>query len=61
MRKKISGLSLRLDRGHRLAQQMPLGADVEPDVVAGGFDPVDFVRAQEEQPAAGFHDEPLGA
>ena len=60
MRKKISGFSRRLDRVHRLAQQMAFGADVQAHVVAGGFDPVDLVRAEEEEPAARLDDEPVG-
>ena len=35
--------------------------DVEPDVVAGRFNPVDLVHPQEEQPAAGLDDEAVGA
>ena len=34
---------------------------MQADVVAGRLDPVDLVRAQEEQPPARLHDQPLGA
>src|SRR5262245_41783549 len=39
---------LSLDRVHRLANQVRVVADVQLDVVAGRFDPVDLGRANEE-------------
>ena len=51
------GVELRFDGVHRLAEEVGVGADVQLDVVAGGFDPVDFVGADEEDAAAGLDDE----
>ena len=53
------GIELRLDRVHRLAEQVRVGADVELDVVAGRLDPVDLAGADEEHAAAGLDDEPF--
>ena len=59
MRKKVSGIELRLDRVHGLAEEVRVGADVQLDVVAGGLDPVDLVGPDEEDAAARLDDEPL--
>ena len=61
MRKKRSGIQAGFDGVHRLAEQMRVGADVKLDVVAGRLDPVDFVVAHEEDPAAGLDDETIDA
>src|SRR5262245_47688168 len=36
------GVELGFDRVHRFPEEMRFGADVQLDVVARGFDPVDF-------------------
>ena len=59
MRKKVSGSSRSFEGVHRLAEEVPLGTDVQLDVVAGRFNPVDLVRAHEKDASAGFDDEPL--
>src|SRR5258706_16320322 len=51
-----AGELLRVERGfeprHGFAIEMLLGACVQADVVAGGFDPVQFFDAQKENAAA---------
>ena len=59
MRKNVSGVELRLDGVHRLAEQVRVGADVQLDVVAGRLDPVDLVGAHEEDAAARLDDEAI--
>src|SRR5687767_3358575 len=53
------GVELRLERVHRFPEQMCVGADVQLDVIARRFDPVDFVRADEEHASTGLDHESL--
>ena len=49
----------RLHRRHRLAEEIGIALHMQPHVVPCGVHPVDFVRADEEDPAARFHDQPI--
>ena len=51
------GIEHALDRVHRHVQQMRRRADVQPDVVLEGFDPVHILHGHEERPLAGSHRE----
>jgi hypothetical protein len=57
---ELAVVQLRLEACHRLADQVGLRADMECDVVAGGFTPVDVGNAQEADPPARPHDQPVG-
>lgn len=51
---EAAGVEALLDRGHGFANEVGFAADVEGDIVVGGFDPVDFVLTDEEHAAGGF-------
>src|SRR5439155_5413184 len=44
---------------HGIAQQMHITADMEAQIVAGGFNPVDFLGAQEKDAPARLDHQPV--
>src|SRR5581483_179346 len=52
-------IQCRLHPLHRLAQQVGVGADVEADVVALGFDPIDLFDLEKVDPPRRFDHQPL--
>ena len=58
---ELLGIEPALDGVHRLAQEVGGRPDVQADVVAGGFDPVDLVHPQEEQPSGRLDHQTVGA
>src|SRR5215471_17779790 len=41
------------------ANKVRLDVDMQPHVVALGFDPIDFIRLEKENPPAGFNDQAI--
>ena len=59
MRTNRLGIEPRLHPVHRLAEEMRFLAKMQTHVVAGGLDPVEVTRAQEEDAPAGLHDQAI--
>src|SRR5262249_61352461 len=58
---KASRIELRFESPDRLSQKIRVFADVKSDVLPFGFDPVDLVDLEEENPARCLYHEPVQA
>src|SRR5688500_984500 len=56
---EVRRIQLRFQRSHRFAQQVFLATRMQAHVIRRGFDPVDFIDAQNDDATTGTHNEAL--